>query len=148
MRLNRVHGIALTACLASLALALPVLAEELRGTVKSVDRVNSRMVVHDEMAQRDVVVNFNKLTALKSKDSSLSDLKDVKPGSRISITDSVTASRVTVDDASPDGDRAREIHARGVLVQLPAQPVQAALALLLPRVPGPDPAGPRSSSPT
>ena len=101
MRLNRVHGIALTACLASLALALPVLAEELRGTVKSVDRVNSRMVVHDEMAQRDVVVNFNKLTALKSKDSSLSDLKDVKPGSRISITDSVTASRVTVDDAIP-----------------------------------------------
>ena len=44
-----------------LVIGLPVLAEELRGTVKSVDRVNSRMVVHDEMAQRDVVVNFNKL---------------------------------------------------------------------------------------
>ena len=39
-------------------------AEDLRGTVKSVDRVNSRMVVHDELAQRDVVVNFNNLTAL------------------------------------------------------------------------------------
>ena len=101
MRLDRVHGIALTACLASLVLALPVLAEELRGTVKSVDRDNSRMVVHDEMAQRDVVVNFNKLTALKSKDAASCDLKDVKPGVADLDLDSVTASRVTVDDAIP-----------------------------------------------
>src|SRR5262249_45818625 len=108
MRVNRLHGMALAACLASLALALPVLAEELRGTVKSVDDVNSRIVVHDEVAQRDVVVNFNRLTTLKSKDSSLSDLKDVKPGSRVSITDSITASRVSVDEAGPAAETQAE----------------------------------------
>ena len=73
-------------------------AEDLRGTVKSVNRVNSRMVVHDEMAQRDVVVNFNNLTALNASKSRLTDLKDVKPGAHISITDSITASRVTVEE--------------------------------------------------
>ena len=58
------------------------------------------MVVHDELGQRDVVVNFNKTTALKSNDPSLGDLKNLKPGAHVSIVDSLTASKVTVEDAT------------------------------------------------
>ena len=90
----RFPKIALMAGMALLVIGLPVLADELRGTVKSVDANNSRMVVHDELAQRDVVVNFNRLTTLKSSDRSLSTLKDLKPGAHVSIMDSLTASKV------------------------------------------------------
>ena len=76
----RFPKVALVAGMALLVIGLPVLADELRGTVKSVDANNSRMVVHDELAQRDVVVNFNRLTALKSSDRSLSTLNDLKTG--------------------------------------------------------------------
>ena len=100
MILIRFPKIALMAGMALLVIGLPVLADELRGTVKSVDANNSRMVVHDELAQRDVVVNFNRLTTLKSSDHSLSTLKDLKPGAHVSIMDSLTASKVTVEETS------------------------------------------------
>src|SRR5271157_5517053 len=101
MSMTRFPKLALMTGVSLLVIGLPVLADELRGTVKSVDRVNSRMVVHDDLGQRDVVVNFNKLTALKSSDSTLSDLKELKPGAHVTILDSVTASRVTVEQPSP-----------------------------------------------
>ena len=80
MILIRFPKVALMAGMALLVIGLPVLADELRGTVKSVNANNSRMVVHDELAHRDVVVNFNRHTTLKSSDHSLSTLKDLKPG--------------------------------------------------------------------
>jgi hypothetical protein len=99
MRRFRFEKTALTACaILVMTGSSGLTAEDLRGTVKSVDRVNSRMVVHDEMAQRDVVVNFNNLTALNASKSRLTDLKDVKPGAHVAITDSITASRVTVEE--------------------------------------------------
>ena len=100
MILIRFPKVALMAGMALLVIGLPVLADELRGTVKSVDGENSRMVVHDELAQRDVVVNFNRLTTLKSGDRSLSTLKDLRPGAHVSIMDSLTASKVTVEETS------------------------------------------------
>ncbi len=96
----RFPKVALMAGMALLVIGLPVLADELRGTVKSIDGDNSRMVVHDELAQRDVVLNFNRLTGLKSADRSLSTLKDLKPGAHVSIMDSLTASKVTVEQTS------------------------------------------------
>jgi len=100
MILIRFPKVALMAGTALLVIGLPVLADELRGTVKSVDANNSRMIVHDELAQRDVVVNLNKLTTLKSGDRSLSTLEDIKPGAHVSIMDSLTASKVTVQETS------------------------------------------------
>jgi hypothetical protein len=96
--------------MAVLVIGVPVLSEELRGTVKSVDRANSRMTVHDELGQRDVVVNFNKTTALKSAGHPLADLKDVKVGSKVTIMDSVTASRITVEDSTSSGAEREEGH--------------------------------------
>ncbi len=58
MILTRFPKVALMAGMALLMIGLPILADELRGTVKSVDANNSRMVVHDEQARRDVVVKF------------------------------------------------------------------------------------------
>ena len=83
----RFPRISLMAGIGLLVIGIPVLAQELRGTVKSVDRDNSRMVVHDELGQRDVVVNFNKTTALKANDPGLGDISNLKPGTRVSIAD-------------------------------------------------------------
>src|SRR5271157_6009209 len=108
----RFPKVALMAGMALLVIGLPVLADELRGTVKSVDANNSRMVVHDEQARRDVVVNFNGLTTLKSGDRSLSTLKDLRPGAHVSIMDSLTASKVTVEErsvAAAEQEEARSI---------------------------------------
>lgn len=46
MSVIRFPKMAIMAGMSLLVIALPVLADELRGTVKAVDRVNSRMVVH------------------------------------------------------------------------------------------------------
>ena len=104
----RFPRISLMAGMGLLVIGLPVLAQELRGTVKSVDRDNSRMVVHDELGQRDVVVNFNKTTALKSNVGTLGDLKSVKPGSHVTIVDSMVASKVTIEDPSTAGAEKEE----------------------------------------
>ena len=95
----RFSRVAFTGSVALLVVGLPVLADELRGTVKSIDRAHSRMVVHDDLAQRDVVVNFTKLTALKTKVSRESAIEDLKPGTHVAITDSITASKIDVEDA-------------------------------------------------
>ena len=116
----RFPKVALMAGMALLVIGLPVLADELRGTVKSVDANNSRMVVHDELAQRDVVVNFNRLTTLKSGDRSQSTLKDVKPGAHVSIIDSLTASKVTVEETSVVA--AEKEKARSILAKLACSP--------------------------
>ena len=63
------------------------------------------MVVHDEQARHDVVVNFNGLTTLKSSDRSLSTLKDLRPGTSVSIMDSLTASKVTGERSISFGSR-------------------------------------------
>lgn len=94
----RVPRFALVAGMALLVIGLPVLAEELRGTVKSVDGEKQRMIVHDELAQRDVVVSFNKLTSLMSADPNQSTLTDIKPGAHVTINDTLTASKVTVEE--------------------------------------------------
>src|SRR5262245_12523717 len=105
----RFPKLSLTVGVALLVVGLPVLAaDELKGTVKSVDRVNSRMVIHDEQSERDLVVSFNKLTWLSSKNRILSDLKEVKPGSRVSIMDSITASKVTLEE--PASTETEESH--------------------------------------
>jgi uncharacterized protein len=113
----RFPKIALMAGMALLVIGLPVLADELRGTVKSVDANNSRMVVHDELGHRDVVVNFNRLTALKSSDRSLSTLKDLKPGAHVSIMDSLTASKVTVGETSVVAAEKKEEESRSILAE-------------------------------
>jgi uncharacterized protein len=109
MRRFRFQTTVLTACAILVTVgSLGLAAEDLKGKVVSVDRVNSRMVVHDEQSDRDVVVNFNNQTALSSSSSRLSNLKDVKPGAHISITDSITASTVTLEEpatASSTSDR-------------------------------------------
>ncbi len=88
MRRFRFQKTVLTVCTIMVMIGSRVLAEELKGTVKTIDRANSRMVVHDDQGERDVVVNLN----------NLKDLKDVKPGVHISVADSITASKVTIID--------------------------------------------------
>ncbi len=91
--------VALMAGMALSVVCVPVLADELRGTVKSIDAGNGQMVVHDEQAQREVVVSVNQFTTLKADDPSLKSFRDLKPGAHVAILDTVTASKVTVQDS-------------------------------------------------
>jgi hypothetical protein len=98
---------------ATLVVAISVSAEELRGTVKSVDRTTSRMIIHDEQGQRDVTVSFNKLTSLSSKSPDQKTIADLKEGARVAVVDAVMASKVTVEEASP----ASELKRRSMLAE-------------------------------
>ena len=76
--------------------ALPALAEDLRGTVKSVDAANSRIIVHDAKNDRDVVVNFTKSTTLSRSNAAVPNIRDLKIGSEVSVSDAVTAASISV----------------------------------------------------
>jgi len=89
--------------LAMLALAAPSHADDLQGPIKSIDIDNSRLVMHDEATQRDVVVHFNRATTLKQADGSVQPIRSLKVGTSIIVTDAVTASRITVDHSEASG---------------------------------------------
>lgn len=102
----------------------------------SVDRVNSRMVVHDEQSDRDVVVILNNQSALSASSSQLSDLKDAKPGAYISIVDSITASKVTVEEPATTSSTSDGFHHSrfsGCVILLPAATFDSALLTFLAR---------------
>jgi hypothetical protein len=75
---------------------LPALADDLRGTVKSVDAANSRIIVHDEKNDRDVVVNFTKSTTLSRAKSAVPNIRDLKVGSEVIVSDAITAAAISV----------------------------------------------------
>jgi hypothetical protein len=77
-------------------------ADEIKGKIKSVDRVKSQILIHDSANERDVVVNLPTGTSLRSTADKRLGLKDVHEGSTVVISDSITASKVVVDlaDAS------------------------------------------------
>ncbi len=79
---------------------LSALAEDLKGTIKSVDRANSTIIVHDPRTDRDVTVNYNKSTSLDRSRNSSVNFRDLKPGAEVTITDSITASAITVSEAA------------------------------------------------
>src|SRR5437763_17204322 len=101
MRVLDVPKLGLVALAAALVIAVPLLAAEIRGEIKSIDRNLSQIVVHDEETKSDVVVS---LAALAAKSTGLGkkvDVKDLKPGSRVVVSTGVVASKVALDESRP-----------------------------------------------
>jgi hypothetical protein len=99
MRLRQVPKLALMFLAATPAVAAPLIAAQLKGEIKSVDRTNAQMVIHDEETKTDVTVS---LGALSSKSTRLGKSLDVlKPGVKVVINEGIVASSVTIDDSKP-----------------------------------------------
>src|SRR5437879_6239718 len=107
MNVRRFQILAVTSGLVALAVvAVPALAQEIRGTVKSVDPANSRIVLTDDTGKHEINVVVTKKTAFDlGKTSKRGGLGDVKPGMHVVVANTITASRLAVDTAS-DGSHA------------------------------------------
>ena len=62
MKFVRVPKLAVALFVAALVIAFPVLADEIRGKIKSIDRARSEIVVADEKTESDVTVSLSTLS--------------------------------------------------------------------------------------
>ncbi len=99
MRIHRWNGLLLTATVATLTVVSAAWAEEFKGKIKSIDRAKAQFVVHDEANEREVTVNLPTGASLKSNADKRLQLKDLHEGDHVVVSDSVIASKVTVDVA-------------------------------------------------
>ena len=101
---------ALTACgLAALVVVVvPALvwAEDVQGTVKSVDVRGRRFVLTTKSGDQDVVVRVNEGTPLGGNGKKLNDLAALKPGTPVMVTNAIVASEVTINPEVTSGSSA------------------------------------------
>ena len=90
-----------TTSVAFFVMGMTALAEDLKGTIKSVDRANSRIVVHDSSNDRDVTVNYTKSTSLGRSHASSQNIRDLKEGAEVTISDAVMAATITISEPAP-----------------------------------------------
>ncbi|AGA25502.1 putative permease [Singulisphaera acidiphila DSM 18658] len=100
MNVRRFRMLAMTSGLvAFVVVTLPALAEEIHGTVKSVDPVNKQLILTDEAGKVEIGVNITKKTVDSSGKKSIV-LKDFKPGTKVVVTNTITASKVAIDESA------------------------------------------------
>ena len=83
--------------LAAFCVALPALADEIKGKIKSIDRTRSEIVVADEKLEKDMTVSVGRL----SKGEALRELKE---GMRVTIENAVVAAKISRLTASRSAD--------------------------------------------
>jgi uncharacterized protein len=94
MKVVRAPKLAVALFVAALGIALPALADEIRGKIKSINRARSEIVVADERTENDVTVSLGSLSNGMVKGADLTKLKE---GVRVTIENSVVAARITID---------------------------------------------------
>lgn len=117
MNVRRFRMLAMTSGLVALVVVtLPTLAEEIHGTIKSVDPVSKQIILTDEAGKTEIGVNITKKTLDSSGKKSVV-LKDLKPGTKVIVTNTVTASKVAIDPAADaaDGAGTNGHNSRGIL---------------------------------
>ncbi len=77
-------------------------AQELSGTVKSVDLSRRRVVVEPPGLHKDLAVGLTQDASVDSPDGERLNLASLKPGMRVTITNAVIASRVSVEPEVPE----------------------------------------------
>jgi uncharacterized protein len=92
---RRTPRIALAMVVAMLVITVPVLAEEIKGKIKSIDRSKSEIVVADEKTEKDVTVS---LGALNKGLGKTAELKNLKEGKRVTVHMAFVAARITLDE--------------------------------------------------
>lgn len=76
-------------------IAGPVRADEIKGTIKSIDRSKAEIVITDEKTEKDVTISYGALSKGLSKGT---ELKNFKEGRHITVDNAVVAARISVDD--------------------------------------------------
>src|SRR5262245_16890438 len=94
---------AVSFAVAVLAVAAPLIAGQIKGEIKSIDRASSQAVLHDEETNKDVTVNLAALA--KSVSSRLGKGVDVfrnlRPGVKVVVNEGIVASSVEIDVSKP-----------------------------------------------
>jgi hypothetical protein len=102
MRFSYRQKFAVSFAVALLAVATPLLAGQIKGEIKSIDRTTSLAVIHDEETKQDITVSLNSLA--KPSSSRLGknvELKDLRPGVKVVVNEGVVASSVEIDETKP-----------------------------------------------
>jgi uncharacterized protein len=100
MRMRRTHVAGVACGLAALVIALvPALvwAEEVLGTIKSVDVPGKRFLLTQDSDHQDVAVRVTERTELPRQGGTIKDLVALKPGTRVRVANAFVASKVTVE---------------------------------------------------
>jgi uncharacterized protein len=98
MHVRRIPKLAAAIFVATLMIALPVLAEEIRGTIKSIDRTRSEIVVTDEKTEKDVTVNVSSMNKGLGKNNL--DLTDLKTGRRVVVDNAFVAAKISLEEST------------------------------------------------
>jgi uncharacterized protein len=97
MRVREVGKLAVSLVVAALAVAVPAIAGQIKGEIRSIDRATSRAVIHDEETKQDVTVSLAGLTPKTSSGlSKNADMKDLKPGVKVVVNEGVVAFSVEI----------------------------------------------------
>ena len=81
----------------------PLIAGQIKGEIKSIDRASSQAVIHDEESKKDVTVNLASLAKPASSrlGKNVDLLQDLKPGVKVVVNEGVVASSVEIDESTP-----------------------------------------------
>jgi uncharacterized protein len=101
MNVRQIAKLAVAVFVATPIIAVPVLADEIRGKIKSIDRTRSEIVVMDEKTEREVTVSLGSLNKSLSKTDALKNLKE---GKHVTIDNAVVAAKITFDEEKKPDD--------------------------------------------
>jgi uncharacterized protein len=106
---RRIPRFSIALFVASLVIAAPVLAEEIRGKIKSIDRARSEIVVADEKTESDVTVSLGALNKGLGKPI---NLKDLSEGTRVVVDNAFVAGKLSIekDNKHEEGPRPSILH--------------------------------------
>jgi len=91
------------AVLAVVVVTVPVWAEDVLGTVKSVDVRARRFVLTTKTGEQDIVVRVNQWTPLGGDGKTFNDLATLKAGTPVRVTSAIVASDVTIHPEQESG---------------------------------------------
>jgi uncharacterized protein len=96
---RRIQSLGFAAMVVALsAVVSPALGDEIKGTVKSIDKTARRIIVTNESSHEDVVVNLVTNSRITRTNDQQIDLGKLKVGSRITVQTAVPASKISVDE--------------------------------------------------
>ncbi len=102
MSVRGVRKLAVSLAVAMMAAAVPALAGQIKGEIKSIDPGTSRAVIHDEETKQDISVSLAGLAGGTSSGLSKGvDIKALKPGVKVVVNEGIVASSLEIADARP-----------------------------------------------
>jgi uncharacterized protein len=95
MNSGRVPNLVVAVFVTPRIIAIPVSADEIKGTIKSLDQSRSEFVITDEKTEKDVTVSLSALSKGLGKGDSL---KSLTTGRRVAVDNVLLAGNITLED--------------------------------------------------